>query len=268
MDLITNVDIPKSEFKVEPDMELLFVGSCFADNIGNKFEDNHFHTTINPYGVMYNPSSVCHTIEKYLNTCQGRKIDVAVLTLGTNHVYIDKATGEVVYNCQKRPQNQFREEKYDITLCHKFICNAVNLLMEHNGNMKVFLTVSPIRYAKYGYHESQLSKATLLLAAEMTIRTFSKNCIYFPAYEIMNDELRDYRFYAPDMLHPSQQAVDYIWEKFCKTYMSKASLQMMKEWAPISKALKHVPINPEGEEYKMFLAKTLGDKAAFEKKWK
>ena len=128
--------------------------------------------------------------------------------------------------------------------------------------------MSPIRYRKYGYHESQLSKATLLLAidslikAQMSIHdsqgsiTTAHHINYFPSFEILNDELRDYRFYKPDMLHPSDQAVDYIFERMASTYFSDVTTAFLKEWKPIREALNHRPLHPESEEYRLFRIKT------------
>lgn len=120
---------------------------------------------------------------------------------------------------------------------------------------RIILTVSPIRYAKYGYHGSQLSKATLLLAADRLVRE-RPECSYFPAYEIVNDELRDYRFYRPDMLHPSEQTVEYIWERFSEAYFSKEAKAFLERWRPIKEALGHKPFNPDSEEYKAFMRRT------------
>ena len=124
------------------------------------------------------------------------------------------------------------------------------------------LTVSPIRYRKYGYHESQLSKATLLLAVDQIIHPSTlhlppSTLYYFPAYEIMMDELRDYRFYAPDMLHPSEQAVDYLWERLVEAYFSPAARQWLTDWQPVKQALAHRPFQPDGEEYRAFMDKTM-----------
>ena len=114
---------------------------------------------------------------------------------------------------------------------------------------------SPIRYAKYGFHGSAVSKATLLLAADEVAQQ-TDACVYFPAYEIVCDELRDYRFYAPDMLHPSQQAVDYIWERFADTFFSSKTKAFMSEWLPIKAALNHRPFNPDSAEHRAFIEKT------------
>ena len=204
MEFRTIVDIPKPAFEIQPCEEILFVGSCFADEIGQRFRDNGFPVTINPFGVMYNPASILHTIEKY----EGNP-HIVFLTLGTNHIYRLKETGEIVDNCEKRPQNLFQEEQLSVEECVTYLQKAMDVLRQRNPEVKVVLTVSPIRYRKYGYHGSQLSKATLLLAANTVVsNSVDDTCAYFPSYEILMDELRDYRFYASDMLHPSAQAVD------------------------------------------------------------
>lgn len=272
MELQTKVNIESSRFKIEPKHNLLFVGSCFADNIGRKFMDWQFRTIANPYGVMYNPVSVLHTVTRWIQELHNddatprRCPDVAIFTLGTNHVYILNETGEIVDNCQKRPQKFFTEKILSITECVDYLCKAVDMLRNINTLTKVIITVSPIRYAKYGFHASQLSKASLLLAAEEVTQKY--DCVtYFPAYEILNDELRDYRFYKPDMVHPSDQAVDYIFQRFCDTYLAENSIRFMQEWHPIQKALSHRPFNPEDPEYQRFIDDAHEKEEAFKKKW-
>lgn len=263
MQLQTQVSIPKASFEIYPNSKILFVGSCFADNIGNRFRNDQFLVTVNPYGVMYNPASVLHTVERAIadGTISNDGVDIAVFTLGTNHVYILNETGEIVDNCQKRPQKLFTERELTVDECSNYINKASDALLQLNPNTKIICTVSPIRYAKYGFHGSQLSKATLLLAVN------NADVSYFPAYEIMNDELRDYRFYEPDMLHPSSQAVDYIHEKFMEAYFSREAMSFVQEWRPIQRALDHRPFNPDGEEYKAFIKKAESQKEAFFMKW-
>ena len=276
MELQTKVNIVKSLFKINPTDWLLFVGSCFAENIGRRFVENQFDAIVNPYGTMYNPASVYHSVERALKGVSGslpregggRGFSFAIITLGTNHVYILKETGEIVDNCMKRPQKLFREEKLSVDECADYLSRAVAILKERNPEVKVIFTVSPIRYAKYGFHGSQLSKATLLLAVDKLVSESPETISYFPAYEIMNDELRDYRFYQPDMLHPSEQAVDYIYERFAETYFSEEANAMVAEWEPIKAALAHRPFNPDSEEHKAFLAKVTAKKEAFLAKWK
>lgn len=250
MEFRTIVDIPTPEFTIEPQEKMLFVGSCFADKIGKRFVDEMFLATVNPLGVMYNPASILHTIQSIEDAPR-----VAFLTLGTNHVYILKETGEIVDNCRKRPARLFHEEELTVDECAEYLQKAVDILYSRNKDVQVVVTVSPIRYAKYGYHGSQLSKATLQLAADKLVKA-NVNCTYFPAYEIVNDELRDYRFYREDMLHPTDQTVEYIWQRLQETYLSNAAKDFIESWRPLKEAIRHRPFNPDGAEYIAFANKT------------
>ena len=252
MEFRTIVNIPRPTFELEPCERILFVGSCFADNIGKRFEEEKFRAMVNPSGVMYNPVSVLHTVKKVAN----HTFDTAVFTLGTNHVYVERATGEIVDNCQKRPQREFEERKLTVEECADALREAITLLRQANPKVNIIITVSPIRYAKYGYHGSQLSKAVLLLAADKVIKEEGERVYYFPVYEIVNDELRDYRFYKADMLHPNEQAVEYIWEQLVATCFSAEAKQFLEEWRPIKEALAHRPFNPEAAAYQDFIKKT------------
>lgn len=294
MQFRTIVDIPRPAFSIAPCEEMLFVGSCFADNIGRRFKDEMFRATVNPFGVMYNPASILHTVER---TDVAPR--VAVFTLGTNHVYILRETGEIVDNCQKRPHRLFEERELTVEECKDYLLRAVNILRERRPDVKVIITVSPIRYAKYGFHGSQLSKATLLLAADLLIKETTLNressidkesnfdkessiskdvslneeqsgsvVTYFPAYEIVNDELRDYRFYADDMLHPSSLAVEYIWQRMVETFFSDEAKTFLREWAPLKKGFSHRPLNPDGDEYKAFLAKLNAEAERLKQRYK
>ena len=271
MEFRTPVTITLAPFAIEPRERMLFVGSCFADNIGRRFVDDKFRATVNPYGVMYNPASIMHTVKRWteeLVAAQSEASDsgsdvsqaineapqTAVFTLGTNHVYVLNETGEIVDNCRRRPQRLFTERELSVDECADYLREAVAMLRQINPSVRIIITVSPIRYAKYGFHGSQLSKATLLLAADKLTKEMD-NVVYFPAYEIVNDELRDYRFYREDMLHPTDQAVEYIWQRFGETFFSKQTVKFLEEWRPIKAALAHRPFNPEAEEYKKFLEK-------------
>ena len=279
----TIVPLPQAPFHIGAAEQVLCIGSCFADEIGRRFQDDHFPTVANPYGVMYNPASVLHSVTK-VTKCQSNKATLAILTLGTNHVYIDRATNKIVDNCQKRPASDFEERVLSVDECADYLRRSIRLLHEWNPEMKIILTVSPIRYRKYGYHESQLSKATLLMAVEKVTKyrgdkvtdnqedvtllpCYSDALTYFPSYEILLDELRDYRFYAPDMLHPSPQAVDYIYRRFQDCFFSDEARQYVSEWRPIREALAHRPFNPDSSEYQTFRKQTLQRQQAFEQKW-
>lgn len=248
MELQTPVIIPPSSFKIESIEKILFVGSCFADSIGRRFQGDLFQTAVNPYGVMYNPASILHTIQEFSKFVP----DIAVITLGTNHIYIERSTGNIVDNCQKRPQQLFEEKVLNVDECTEYLLQAVQALQEKNPAIQIIFTVSPIRYKKYGFHESQLSKATLLLASDNVVKAQPGCSSYFPAYEIMMDFLRDYRFYSPDMIHPSEQAVDYIYEQFVQTYGSADTLDFLAAWKPLKDALHHRPFRPDSEENQRF----------------
>lgn len=263
MEFRTIVDIKRAAFSIEPCERMLFVGSCFADNMGRRFADDKFRATVNPFGVMYNPASIMHTVARY----DGVPPRVAVFTLGTNHVYILNETGEIVDNCRKRPQRLFTERELSVDECVEYLSEAVRCLQAREPSVKVIVTVSPIRYAKYGYHGSALSKATLLLAADRLERESGGCVTYFPAYEIVNDELRDYRFYREDMLHPTDQAVEYIWERFAATFFSDATKRFIADWRPIKAALGHRPFNADAPEYKAFMEQTHAKAAALAAKY-
>lgn len=270
MQFSTPVNIPLAGFSIEPCERMLFVGSCFADNIGQRFVADKFRAVVNPDGVMYNPASILHTVDRYVDRLETEDAEAprtAVFTLGTNHVYILNETGEIVDNCRKRPQRLFTERELTVDECAEYLCRAIGRLRSVNPDMRVVLTVSPIRYAKYGFHGSQLSKAVLLLAANKVVR--GQDMVeYFPAYEIVNDELRDYRFYREDMLHPSDQAVEYIWQRFGDTYFSEHTRSFLEEWRPVKAALGHRPFNADSEEHKEFLRKTMEKADALKAKYK
>lgn len=264
MQFRTIVNIQQQTVQIEPLEKLLFVGSCFAGCIGRRFQEELFEATVNPFGVMYNPASILHTVQRWTESQAGQRTDgqedpitamprVVFLTLGTNHVYRLRETGEIVDNCEKRPQQLFQEEELSIEECVSYLAQTVEAIRKYRQDVQVMVTVSPIRYAKYGFHGSQLSKATLLLAAHELTRRYP--CVgYFPAYEIVLDELRDYRFYNPDMLHPSLQTVEYIWERLVESCFSPRAKQFLAEWQPIKLALAHRPINPDSAAYQDFLA--------------
>ena len=270
MEFRTKIDIERSASQIAPCARMLFVGSCFADSIGKRFEEERFPVAVNPFGTMYNPVSVWHTVEKVLvNGDAGEKTEWVFITLGTNHIYILKETGEVVDNCQKRPQRLFEERAMTVDECAQWLQRSVDALTARDAETHIVFTVSPIRYRKYGYHESQLSKAALLLAVDKVLEQNKQKgtLSYFPAYEIVNDELRDYRFYAEDMIHPSGQAVEYIWERLVDTYFSDDAKHYLEEWRPLKEALGHRPFNAESEEYRLFMQKTREKIAALSKKY-
>lgn len=180
--------------------------------------------------------------------------DWLMVTWGTAFVYEHK--GQVIGNCHKQPDKLFTRRRLTVDEIVKVWSDTLKYCRQQNPSLKVLFTVSPIRHAKDGMHGNQLSKSTLMLAIDRLCEELD-GCFYFPSYEILMDELRDYRFYADDMLHPSTLAVEYIWERFCQTFLGKDTLQVIKEWTEIQKALQHKPFHPQSEAYHHFLSQIM-----------
>ena len=285
MELMTRIDIPESEWKMKTGAKVLLVGSCFADEIGEKMVRGGFEVMVNPFGTLYNPASIAasllrsisekeytaDSVELIQSESDGmwhswmhhssfssldvatlveringtthcvadflREADVLIVTMGTAIIYRLKETGMLVANCHKQLDSLFVRERlnsYDIVDQWEML---LQLLESVNPKLKVIFTVSPIRHKRDGYHVNQVSKGILLQGVDEIVNGKSSNsqCFYFPSYEIMMDELRDYRFYADDMIHPSEKAVEYIWQRFQDTYFDNktkdAVAKATKEWA-------------------------------------
>jgi hypothetical protein len=176
-----------------------------------------------------------------------------LITLGTAWVYKEKTSQKIVANCHKVPQAQFKKELLSATQIEAAISDIISLLRKVNPNLNVVLTISPVRHLKDGFIKNQQSKANLIIGVHQAIHQPPTTTSYFPSYEIMMDELRDYRFYAQDMIHPNQTAIDYIWERFAETTISTAIMPIMDEVESVQKALAHKPINPNSESHQKFL---------------
>jgi len=187
-----------------------------------------------------------------------RKCDVLILTFGTAWVYELLSSGETVSNCHKVPAPEFKRYKLTVGEVVAEMRETLELLFETNPGVRTILTVSPVRHLKDGATGNQVSKATLLLAADALVNGFGKErCSYFPSYEIMMDELRDYRFYAEDMVHPSPAAVDFIWEKFRNWLFGKDITELSEKIQSLLQARKHRPVHRNNPEYTNFLKTTL-----------
>lgn len=243
MKLQTVVDIKPSPWKIGYEDRILLLGSCFVDAIGRKMQEYYFRVKANPTGTLYNPVSIAHHID-LLNDA-----DVAIITFGTAWVYEDKLTGQVVDNCQKRPATDFIRRRLSVDE----IVDLWQPILKRYADKRFVFTVSPIRHIKDGLHENQLSKATLLFAIE---RLTGKEQVYFPSYEILLDELRDYRFYADDLVHPSTMAVEYIWERFADTFIASETRPQMQELHQLWLDRHHTLLHPETEEAQRFIRQT------------
>lgn len=179
-----------------------------------------------------------------------------ILTFGTASVYRLKSSGQLVSNCHKLPEKLFERRMLDVGSLVADWRLLLLSLWERNPSLRVLFTLSPIRHFRDGAHANQLSKARLLLAADELHSLFPERTAYFPAYEIMMDELRDYRFYADDMLHPSSLAVEYIWERFCRSFLTAQSQSLLNEWESIRKATEHKAFRMDSEAHRRFLEQT------------
>jgi len=185
-----------------------------------------------------------------------KELDFLFITFGTAWIYRLKETKEVVSNCHKLPASLFTRESLTIESISKLYSDLIASLLSQNPSLRIVLTVSPVRHLKDGAIENQISKSTLMLAVKELVDKFEE-VNYFPSYEIMMDDLRDYRFYAEDMVHPNNVAIDYLWEKFSEVYFEKETLQIMNKVEKIVRAKEHRPLNPHTEKHQLFLKNQL-----------
>ena len=195
-----------------------------------------------------------------------KSADVLVFTFGTSFVYEYIKTEKIVNNCHKVDPKEFYRIRLNEELIASRWLSLISKIRSINPTVKIMFTVSPIRHWKDGAHGNQLSKATLLLAIDRIINN-EEACYYFPSYEIMIDELRDYRFYADDMIHPSSLAVEYIWQRFSDSHFSDSTKEIIKKWNKLLPAINHRPFNQETEEHKHFIRQTLLKLQEFQDKY-
>jgi len=297
MNFTTTIPISKSSNPIDYDSRIISLGSCFAQNIGEKFSYFKFQNTVNPFGIIFNPVSIENLISRVVNNQKFTENDIFFhndlwhcfevhselshsdktifldrlnqilsdfhlqifksthfqITYGTSWVYRNKSSNSIVANCHKVPQSQFEKEILSVATIEKSIQNTIDLIQKVNPNCYFIFTVSPVRHIKDGFVENQRSKAHLISALHNFVTLSLSKCNYFPSYEIMMDELRDYRFYAEDMLHPSQTAIDYIWKLFSENYISEENFATMEEVCSIQKGLAHRPFNPNTASHQKFL---------------
>ncbi len=214
------------------------------------------------HSSMHHGSFSSSSIEKVLENINIRlreshrsihEQDWLILTFGTAYVYEQKENKCIVSNCHKQPEDNFSRRLLSVTeIVNKYI-PLISEMVAHNAKLKVLFTVSPIRHKRDGMHANQLSKSTLLLAIEHLQHFFPEHVFYFPSYEIVLDELRDYRFYADDMLHPSGMAISYIWDRFSDAFFSNETKLLLTTLEEINKDVAHKPFHPESETYQRFL---------------
>ena len=206
------------------------------NDIYHSFSHHSRFSGTDPNGVLSKINSRREQSSDFLRTA-----NLLVITFGTAFVYRLQSTGAVVSNCHKLPAKFFTYNRLTIDEIVSEWNDLISRLQAFNPSLRILFTVSPIRHWKDGAHENQLSKSILLLAVDELLRNHS-HCSYFPAYEILMDDLRDYRFYTEDMLHPSSQAIDYIWEKFTEAWFDKETSKKAHEFEKVHKSINHIPI--------------------------
>ena len=280
MNFRTVIDPPRHLGYLDHRQHLLLLGSCFVENMGAWLQQRKFDVDINPFGTLYNPESIARNWERMVSGAPftaddlflsalahiNRRLAAAhdrlpatdriVVTWGSAYVYRLNATGQVVANCHKQPASTFTRELLAVDDIVARWLPIVRYIESSLPQCRLLFTVSPIRHLSDGAHGNQLSKATLLLAIDRLQRE-SRICDYFPSYEILMDDLRDYRFYDTDMTHPSASAIAYISEVLTESYLTPESREIATQWHKIYTALAHRPLTGDTEGYRTFLQKTL-----------
>lgn len=300
MELQTKIKINPQDNPIDYDSKLVLLGSCFAENIGEKLRYYKFQNTVNPFGVLFHPKAIERLVvnavseKKYNNesvfyhnerwqcyeshsklshpdksvllstlnenientNARLREASHLIITLGTAWVYRLKENGTIVANCHKVPQRAFDKELLSVNTILESLQVIVNAVQTINLGVSITFSVSPIRHIKDGFIENTRSKAHLISAIHYLINdgaSSSNTCNYFPSFEIVMDELRDYRFYREDMLHPNNLTINYIWEQYKRNCISDMAIKIMEEVEEIQKGLSHVPFNPNSEGHIKFV---------------
>jgi hypothetical protein len=296
----TPLTASSSKNSVDLSHQVLTVGSCFSDAIGERLKANKIDSLINPFGTVYNAHSI-HKILQYAtirqlparntyvqradlflnydfhsefcsvdlinleqrlkNTIEAtnsflKKARWVMITYGTAWIYERKDTGEAVANCHKLPQDMFIKSLLNQEKIVQSFESMYGGLKALNPEIKFILTVSPVRHLKDTLELNSVSKSVLRMACHTLVQSHD-DVDYFPAYEIMLDDLRDYRFYKGDMIHPSEVAEEYIWEKFADRYFDEKSKSFLYRWKEIRAALAHQPFHVSSAAHQKFLSETL-----------
>lgn len=296
MEFRTQIPIKKqSNNLIDYQSKILLLGSCFSENIGEKFEYYKFQNVVNPFGILFHPKAIATFFERMVQEQYYTENDLVfhneqfhcfdahsslsdfsketllsnlngilktvreelkntshvIITLGTAWVYEHKKQNITVANCHKIPQKEFHKRILSVEEITSSLQQIQSLLIELNPDIQIIYTVSPVRHLKDGFIENQKSKAYLLTTVHQLVA--NSNATYFPSYEIMMDELRDYRFYKEDMVHPNQIAVGYIWQQFYDAWFYDATQPVMKQVETIQKGLAHKPFHPNSEQHQQFL---------------
>lgn len=278
----TETEIAPLPIGINHNEPILLMGSCFAENIGEKLSHYKFETIQNPFGIIYNPVSLAENMCSLLGAktytladlsfanhryysyhhhsrfshaqpevalqhinhalaiarANLHKTKVAIISLGSAFYWRLRETGAIVNNCHKQPSQNFTQQLGSLPEVVDALQKTLTLLRAQQPDIKVVFTVSPVRHLKHGSHLNQLSKSTLLLAVQEVAATRDW-VFYFPSYELLLDDLRDYRWYEADLIHPNAQAIEYIWEKFCNAAIAPTAQKALPKIAAMRKMLAH-----------------------------
>ena len=296
MNLQTKIKLKKvSQNQISYSSKVLLLGSCFSENIGNKFNYFKFRANQNPFGILFHTKAIENLITNAIHKKEYKEEDLVfqnerwhcfdahssfssvdknailerlnsrilstkkqleeanhiIITLGTSWVYRFEETATIVANCHKIPQKKFLKKLLSVDEIGHSLEMITSRIKSINKNVTIIFTVSPVRHLKDGFVENKLSKSHLITAIHQLLK--NQNVSYFPSYEIMMDELRDYRFYAEDMIHPNNIAINYIWEQFIMTWFSEKTISIMKEIEIIQKGISHKPFHENSEQHQFFL---------------
>lgn len=297
MNLQTNIPLkPQQHNQLDYNSKIMLLGSCFSENIGEKFNYLKFQTLINPFGILFHPLAIENLVTRAINkdyyfeddlifhneqwSCldahsrlnniskdkllsslnsaldltnqQLKESTHIIITLGTSWVYRYIATDKFVANCHKLPQKQFLKELFSVEQISESLDAIVSLVRGVNPKVNFVFTVSPVRHIKDGFVQNARSKSHLIAAIHQVVEPRDRQ-YYFPSYEIVMDELRDYRFYNEDMIHPNNQAIDYIWEKFKTVWITEEAIKTSEAVARVQMKKGHRPFNPNSEAHQQFL---------------
>lgn len=293
MEFRTAYNPRKSSIGLSPERPVLLMGSCFTDAIGERMRRGMWPVCVNPCGTLFNPLSIARLVDMALSdeqpelfeaeglwrswnfpatfACVSRRealasmrkalaglreavvnSQAAIFTLGSALVYSLVKNGSPVANCHKMPSAMFCRELWSVAGLADVLRRCIAAMRRYNPGVHVILTVSPVRHVREGFHDNALSKATLLLAC----RELEGECDYFPAFEILNDDLRDYRFYAEDLVHPSAVAEDYIYSAFRRTYLSAEDDALLTEAGKLRSRMEHRPLHSDTRQAAEFRAAT------------
>lgn len=305
MKLQTQIPLKKqySNNLINYESDILLLGSCFAEHIGEKLKYYKLKNLSNPFGILFHPLAIKNLLSHAINKREFSEADIffhneqwhcfdthsdmdsaskevliqtlnqqrrllfeqlqksthVILTLGTAWVYRFLKTDKVVANCHKVSQKEFSKELFSVIEVVEILLETTSLIKKINPKCKILFTVSPVRHLKDGFVENTRSKAHLIAAIHQVLE-IEGECFYFPSYELVIDELRDYRFYNEDMLHPNPIAINYIWQKFQEVWFTEDAISFSKRIETVQKSLNHKPFNPESEAHKIFLENLVYEK--------